>query len=102
MTATVLTVSALVTARLWWLLARDTITLPIQAQVARVGWLDAGWQCAWCSSLWWGTGVAVVAWHATDVDGSWWWWVSASALVSSLVTALVVWTVAALERYAES
>jgi hypothetical protein len=45
--------------------------------------------------------VAGVAWHATDVDGSWWWWVPTVALVSSLTTALVVWTVAVMERYVE-
>lgn len=101
MTPTVVALCALVTARVWWLLARDAITEPLQEQVARVGWLDAGWQCPWCSSLWWGSGVAAVAWHATDVAGPWWWWVPAVALVSSLCTALVVWTVAALERYVD-
>ena len=107
MDALTVALCCLLTVRLWWLVARDTISEPARDRVLALPdvwpWkAPRAWvECPWCGSVPMGFVVAVAAWHLTDVSSSWLWWIPAVALVSSLVTALVVYAIAVLERLAE-
>ena len=109
MTPLVVALCCLVTCRWWFLVSRDKVPFgqlrerleDASSKSRAAAWIMDGVECPFCSSIWWGLAAAGVAWHGTPVDGSWWWWVPSVALVASLVTALIVWAVAVMERYVD-
>ena len=76
-------VVGLVAYRLWHLLARDSITIPIQRRVERQAhplvW--EWWSCGWCSGTWYAVGVTLSAYFAGLITGSPWLVAPAAAFV---------------------
>jgi hypothetical protein len=78
--------AAVVTYRLWRLVAVDSITAPWRRVLRErrgtplMSWCWEGLTCPWCASIWIGGPVALWAWLG---DGDLWWEVPAVALSAS-------------------
>ena len=76
-------VVALVSYRLWRLLAVDKITEPVRDRMSeRV--LDP-WQCPWCLGWWCTVAVGLVAWWVGLVVGSPWLVIPAAAVLVGFI-----------------
>lgn len=63
---------ALVAARVWQFLARDSITEGLRQKVERWQLLWEWLRCPWCSGTWLTIAVALVAYFAGLLEGSPW------------------------------
>jgi hypothetical protein len=83
----------LATYRLTWLVVKDDITAPIRDWIQTRGATNAGWRwlgnivtCPFCSSVYLGLGVALIAGHEwRAVFLGWWAFAGATAVLAPLV-----------------